>query len=208
MKKRLYVFGLVVMLSISALGCGKKKDKTHDTSDTSSGATTTESVAEVATPENAGDPKSDLLYFVNYSLPSIQGNKDRAVEIYNSYFDTDKADIEAYAKTLKDDAIPMMKEYIDELSALEVKTEEVEVLRQECLDSANKRYKALKFVLKAIDEQRKDFLSKANTYIKKAEQANDQYLADMVAMAEKYDVKVSGYEKPAQVGTTTDAETK
>ena len=201
MKKRIYFTGLVIALSLAVVGCGKNKDKNNTESTTEITASDT----NAATGEY-DEVKTDLLTFVNEELPKIESKKNIALEIYNSNFDTENINVDEYAEKLDKEAVPAMKEYIDELTAISVKTEEVETLKQYLLESAKKQQKALKQVSRAISEPNRTYLKKADKNILKAKELTDTYKEEMTKLAKNCGINVIGNETGGKSASGSDAD--
>lgn len=182
MKKRLYLLLLTVAMVLTVAACGKKKD------------TNEKKVNK--------ELQEDLTTFVNEKLPAIESKRNNAVKIYNSYFESNDVDLEAFATELQGTAIPDMTSYIDELSAIELKTDEVKSLRDLYLQSAQKQLDAMNKVSAALAEQNPDYLSEADALIDESSELLLQYQTNLRKLALDNDIKING---DFQTSTSTDA---
>ena len=141
MKKKLYIITLVALALCLFTGCGKKKEETTE------------------------DPnkalKDEVVEFVNNKLPAIEKDRDNAVAIYNSYFESEDVDLEQFSTELQGTAIPAMQTYVDNLTAIEVSTDEVKALKEH-YRSEGAKLKSLEQEaskeLKLAESIRKDFV--------------------------------------------------
>ena len=183
MKKKLYIMALLVCILSMFTGCGKKKE------------------------EESSDPnavlKDDIIEFVNNKLPAIEGDRDNAVAIYNSYFSTDNVNLEQFSSDLQGTAIPSMETYITNLNNIEVKTDEVKALKDLYLQSAQKQLDAMNKVAAAINEQNPDYLTEADTLIAESENLILQYQTQLRTLAMDAGITING--SFDGVSTDTDA---
>lgn len=189
MRKKIFAAFLVLALSASVVGCGKKKDG-GEASVGSESATPMDSVLYDAFPAEATDLGSDLLIFVNKNVAGIENKKNDSLRIYNSYFTDKDVDVKEYADRLSKEAIPAMKEYLDELKAIEVKTDEVAALKKRLVSSANNQYKALKNVRDAIKDHNHSLIIKADEYFKKSNKQLDKYNTELSELAASCNIEV------------------
>lgn len=154
MKKKILAFGIALSLFAVPCACGKEKK------------------AE-ATTENA--VKTDVVEFVSQELPSIKEKRDGAIGIYNSYFSNDNADVNAFLESLKNDAIPGMEQYLQELNSIETGTEEVSELKALYAQSAQRQYDAMKMVLSALEGDNADYLTQAENLVSESQELMKQY---------------------------------
>lgn len=178
MKKKIYIAVLSLALACTAFGCGKKEE----------------------------DPKvkiqQDVMNFVNEELPAISSDRDNAISVYNTYFNTEDLDIKKFLNDLQTTAIPNMETYIDNLSAVETNTDEVEELKSLYLQCAQKQCDAMKMVASAIEEENPEFLIQANTMIDEASGFLTQYESKLRLMTIENDIEVNGTFNSAPAGST------
>lgn len=171
MKKKLYIISMMVCLICLVTGCGKKK-KTDD--------------------DPSAAVKDDVVEFVNEKLPAIEGDRDNAVAIYNSYFQSENVDLEQFSSDLQGTAIPAMETYINNLSNIEVSTDEVKELKDTYLQSAEKQLEAMNKVAASINEQNPDYLTEADALIKESENLIVQYQTQLRTIAMDTGITING----------------
>lgn len=190
MKKVIYGMLLTVAFASCFTGCGKKDDE----------ATTQEKVAEFS-PE----VKEEIISFVNDGVAAKQEDRKAAIDIYNSYFTEDKVDLEAFKSKLNDEAIPKMQGYIDDISAIEAKSDDVKELKELFLLGAQKQHEAMVMVSSALDTENPEFLTQANSLISESESYITQYETKLRLLTIDYNIDVNGQFTSA---ATVDSETQ
>ena len=171
MKKKAYIAILTLALACTFAACGKKDDKTEDT---------TVSV------------KEDVVEFVNEELPTIKADHDSAIATYNAYFaEGNQQAIAEYKTTLQDNAIPTMESCISKIEAIEVATDEVTDLKNTYLHSVQKEYEAMKMVVSAIDGENPDYLTQADSLISEAATLMGEYQTKLQTIANEQGIIVN-----------------
>lgn len=173
MKKKFYIIAIMTLVLCLFTGCGKKKEEAAD--DNSNSAL-----------------KDDIVEFVNNKLPAIEGDRENAIAIYNSYFETDDVNLEQFSSDLQGTAIPQMQNYINSLTAIEVSTDEVKNLKDLYLQSAQKQLDAMNKVAAAINEENPDYLTEADSLIKESEDLILQYQTQLRTLALDNDIVING----------------
>lgn len=156
MKKKICIILTGLMMTCALVACGKDKKE------------------EVAVDETK-TVQEDLVEFINDELPGIATDKDNALTIYNSYFNGTEVDNSALLTDLKSNAIPSLEKYIENLSAIEVETEEVKEVKQAYLMGVQKQYEAMKMVVNAVENEMPDYLVQAEALIVEAQTYMNDY---------------------------------
>ncbi len=169
MKKKIYIVAMILALSATLCGCGKKEEK-----------------------EDTASVRDDVIEFVNQELPAIEADRNSAIAVYNSYFVSDDVDLDLFVSNMNSSAIPSMETYISNLTAIEVATDEVVILKNMCLQCAQKQHDAMKKVVLAIEEQNPDYLSEAEGLISEAETTMAEYQEELKAIAADNNITISG----------------
>ena len=168
--KKFYIMLITVCMVCSLAACGKKDDDKDD-------------YAEI---------KADVIEFVNEELPAIEGDRNTAVSIYNSYFTSDNTDLEHFSSDLQNTAIPAMDTYMNNLNSIEVSTDEVKALKDLYTQSAQKQLDAMKKVAASINEQNPDYLAEADTLIAESESLLLQYQTQLRTIALDAGITING----------------
>lgn len=113
MKRRLLMTMMAMVLAFSFTGCGNKKaDET------------------TATTEAASEVKDEFIKFVGTDIPKMDTEEAEIMKKFNSYFAEGTAvDTDALLKDLTDNLLPDYKTFLDNVQAIEVKTDEVKALK-------------------------------------------------------------------------------
>lgn len=156
MKKKICIILTGLMMTCALVACGKDKKE------------------EVAVDETK-TVQEDLVEFINDELPGIAIDKDNALTIYNSYFNGTEVDNSALLTDLKSNAIPSLEKYIENLSAIEVETDEVKEVKQAYLMGVQKQYEAMKMVVNAVENEMPDYLVQAEALIVEAQTYMNDY---------------------------------
>ncbi len=183
MKRRLVSLLLLVTVLACFAGCGKKKN-----------------AAEPDSKENAA-VKEEITKFVNETLPAIQGKRDKAIEVYDSYFkEGSSLTAEKWLETLQNDAVTGFESYIDELSKLELTSAEVQELRSYLVQMATNERDAVNQVIAAIRDTDASYLSTAEDKMKSASENLNQYKEKLTAYCRTYGIIMNGSFDPATDG--------
>lgn len=170
MKKKIYMLALTVALACTAFGCGKKETKE----------------------DPAAALKSDIVEFVNEELPAIKSQRDSAISSYNAYFSSEDMELDAFLNDLKNTALPGMESYIEQLTAIEVSTDEVAALKDLYLQSSRKQYEAMRLVVSAIESENPDYLTQADLLIAESESLLGQYEEQLKTLASDNGITING----------------
>lgn len=183
MKKKIFTAVLILSLSVSMIGCGKKgSDK--------------------------DSLKNDIIEFVNDELPSISEDRDNAIDIYNSYFTTEDVDMDNFLVNLKESALPKMQTYITNLTAIEVSTDEVSGLKDLYLQSSQKQYEAMTLVVSAIEGENPEYLTLADSLIDESKSLLTQYESQLKILAVDNNITINGtFTSSSNAEQNTDAAT-
>ncbi|MBR1816645.1 MAG: hypothetical protein IJ763_08090 [Lachnospiraceae bacterium] len=169
--KKFYIMLITLCTICSLAACGKKDEEKKD------------EYAEI---------KADVIEFVNTELPAIEGDRNTAVSIYNSYFASDDVNIEQFSSDLQNTAIPTMETYMNNLNNIEVSTDEVKNLKDLYVQSAQKQLDAMNMVATSINEQDPDYLTQADSLIDESESLLLQYQTQLRTIALDAGITING----------------
>lgn len=170
MKKKILAITLLFSLTAALCSCGKE----------STSEETTENLV-----------KKDVVEFVSEELPAIKEQRDSAIGIYNSYFANENPDVEAFKQSLKNDAIPGMEKYLENLNAIETSTEPVTELKSIYCQSAQRQYDAMKMVLSALEGENAEYLTQAQNLVGESEEFMKQYKDKLNSIASENDITIN-----------------
>ena len=184
MKKKLLVVGMTFAMMLSFGGCGKKEEAT---------------VAETVT-EAGITVGSEVEQFINRDLPSIASERDKAVRLYQAYFEKNM-DSEQWLTSLENDAITSYDSYLEKLKAFEYTTTEVQGLQSTYLQSAQLQRDAIQDVIDGIKNSDATYFDSAEEKIEQSETYMDSYKKNLKTICENNNITIYG-----NIGTATDAD--
>ncbi|MBQ8914356.1 MAG: DUF3053 family protein [Lachnospiraceae bacterium] len=169
--KKIYITLITVCMICLLAACGKKEEDEKD---------------------NYAEIKADVIEFVNEELPAIEGDRNTAISIYNSYFTTEDVKIEQFSSDLQNTAIPTMETYMNNLNNIEVSTDEVKALKDLYVQSSQKQLDAMNKVAASINEQNPDYLTEADSLIAESENLLLQYQTQLRTIALDAGITING----------------
>ena len=187
MKKKLLVVCMTFAMMFSFGGCGKK-DETP---------VSTEAKTEAGITVGA-----EVEQFVNRDLPSITSERDKAVRLYQAYFEK-SMDSEQWLSSLENDAITSYDSYLEKLKAFEYTTPEVQGLQSTYLQSAQLQRDAIQDVIDGIKNSDATYFDSAESKIEQSETYMATYKNDLKTICADNNITIYG-----NVGTSTDADSE
>ena len=131
---------------------------------------------------------------------------------FNSYFAEGTAvDTDALLKDLTDNLLPKYKTFLDDVQAIEVKTDEVKALKDQYYDAMNAQYEAMQKVEAAVKDKNKDIQTEAQKLLSDAQSKYTAYNDAVYALAQKENVTLNGEiatTATSEAGSTTEANTE
>lgn len=173
MKNRLLLFLIFATFIISLAAC-KNKDANADKEG------------------NSISIQADVVEFVNDELAPILTYRNTAISSYNSYFQTNEMDTQAFLTELEAATIPNMEAFLEGLNNIEVATPEVCELKEIYILSATKQLEAMKLVALAIKEENPDYLTQADVLISEAGKYMTQYESALKTLCEEHNIDIEG----------------
>ncbi len=192
---RLLMTMMAMVLAFSFTGCGNKKaDET------------------TATTEAASEVKDEFIKFVGTDIPKMDTEEAEIMKKFNSYFAEGTAvDTDALLKDLTDNLLPNYKTFLDDVQAIEVKTDEVKALKDQYYDAMNAQYEAMQKVEAAVKDKNKDIQTEAQKLLSDAQSKYTAYNDAVYALAQKENVTLNGEiatTATSEAGSTTEANTE
>ena len=176
MKKKIIVLALGICLSLGVTACGSESAETGE------GAVS----SETATTEAKIPLQKEILTFVGESLPSISGDRDRAVQLYNDYFNEGgEKDSDKWMTTLSQEALPKYETYLSNLKGLKTSNDEVTTLKNLYLESAELQRDAIQLVVDAIKNADSTILDKAQAKVEASRTKLQEYNDNLKTLCEQ-----------------------
>ena len=196
MKKKILILALALGLSMGAVSCGKEEADT----------TATQPVA--ASTEKKMTLQDEILIFVGDSLPSISGDRDRAVLLYNDYFTAagNEKDSEKWMTTLSEEALPKYDTYLSNLKALKTTFPEVTQLKELYLASAQLQRDAIQLVVDAIKNADSSILDSAQQKVEQSRDKLREYNDSLKKLCEENNITLEGLGGTEDTESTGDTE--
>lgn len=164
-------FRRIIIVSAACVlltGCGKKEETVDNT------------------------VKDDLVEFVSVELPSIQEERDNAINKYNECFNNDSISPDDFLAALENEAVPELTSYIDKLNAIEVTSDEVKELKDAFYNSSSKQLEAMNYVVVALKEKDAESLNKAEACLNESASYLTNYETQLKTLAAEYNIEIVG----------------
>ena len=139
-----------------------------------------------------GKVSVDLTTYVNQGVMNIAELEQKALAKYASVTGKNYKNDEMVYQALQDDVIPLYKRFIRGLRAIQPQTEEVRVLHRIYIEGADSLLEGFKLVLLAIEKQDSSIIRPANEYLETGLRDTERWKKDLIALSEKYGVKITG----------------
>ena len=136
------------------------------------------------------DPVKEDLYSYLSQMEEIQPVQQEAINTYNTYVNDPESDSQELLDAMNDTIIPSYQTYIDQLNAITPETEEVQAVKQVCVDGANKQYEALNKVVEAIEACDTNMLAEADTLIAESESIFSDYENQLSTLAAEHEISL------------------
>jgi hypothetical protein len=137
----------------------------------------------------------DLTTYVNQGVMNITELEQKSLTRYASVTGSNYKNDQTTYEALRDYVIPLYKRFIRGLRALQPETEEVRNLNRIYIDGADTMLEGFKLILLAIETQDASLIRPANDYLEKGRLDNERWRKELIALSEKYDVKIVGTEE-------------
>jgi len=184
MKKKIAALALGLLLCAGLTACGTESE---DTGSAGSGSAVT------ATTEAGPTLQQEIISFVGDSLPSISGDRDRAVQLYNEYFSVGgEKDSDKWMTTLSQEALPKYDTYLGNLKALKTTNPEVESLKKLYLESAELQRDAIQLVVDAITNADSTILDQAQKKVDDSKVKLEEFNTQLKTLCEQNNITLEG----------------
>jgi hypothetical protein len=138
------------------------------------------------------DPvQEDLLEYLNEELPAISDIELDAVNAYQSVTGVNYQDDYIMYDTLVYDVVPTYQQFLDELEAIELETEELREIHETYIDGANLQYNAFVRIITALEEQDFGKIEEANEMLNDARKQMRDFNNQIVQIAEEHSVELT-----------------
>lgn len=173
MKRNLFRGIIVAAMGLMLCGCGTD----------SAGSTTEEAVSPVV---------SDFVEFMNTELPPAVAKETEAMAAYNKYFTGDTVDTAGLLDEMNNTVIPGYNEFLSELEAITVETDEVKEIYNAYSESMQLQYDGLCKMEQALRNSDTDMQAEAVGLFNDARDKYATYQILVKELADKYGIKLNG----------------
>lgn len=173
MKKRLLMGIITVVMGIMLCACGNSGSDT----------TTEAAVSPVV---------SDFVEFMNTELPPVVAKETEAMAAYNKYFNGGTVDTAALLEELNNTVIPDYNEFLSDLEAITVETDEVKKIYDAYSEAMKLQYDGLCKMEQALRNNDTDMQTEAVGLFNDARDKYSTYQILVKELADKYGIKLNG----------------
>ena len=135
----------------------------------------------------------DLLDYINTQLPKVADNESKAIELYESVSGDNYTDDKTMYYTIKNEVIPVYREFIDELEPIsdKLKTAEVKGVHEKYIEAANTQFSAFMLILSALENGDYNEMSEANEKLDKGRKLLREFKSDLKKLCEENNVDLN-----------------
>ena len=130
--------------------------------------------------------QNDLIDYASNKLPEVYLLQREAMIDYNDV----KVGSKDAGSIMDKKVIPEYKKFLDKLSSIHPKTNEVSQLHEIYLDAANLQYSAFIKISKSIETNNKNLVKSANNDLEKARVKISEFKLKLSELADKHKVKI------------------
>lgn len=138
-----------------------------------------------------GDPvQDDLLNYVNEQMPALADDETEIVGKYADVTCMNYTDDYILYDALKLEIIPEYNEFLSDLEAVEIETDELRKIHEDYIEAANIQASAFLQIVTAIENQDSAIINEANEKLNTARKMMRDYKSDVEKLAKEHDVKL------------------
>lgn len=138
-----------------------------------------------------GDPaQDDLLDYVNEQMPTLADDETEIVGKYAAVTGMNYTDDQTLYETLKGEIIPEYNQFIKDLEAVEIETDELRKIHEDYIEATNIQASAFLLIVTAIENQDSAMINEANQKLNTARKMMRDYNNDVKKLAKEHDVKL------------------
>lgn len=139
-----------------------------------------------------GDPvQDDLLNYLNEEIDDVADLEAEALDAYDSVTGANYVDDYLLYDTLSYTVIPVYQEFVSELEAIDVETDELREIHETYIEGANTQYNAFVKIMTAIEEQDPNKIEEANLMLDDARKLLRDFNNDIENLAEEHNVEIT-----------------
>lgn len=137
------------------------------------------------------DPiQDDLLNYVNSDMKTAYELEKKAVSAYESVTGTNFSNDQVLYDTLQNEVIPTYEQFIKELKAIKVETDELKKIHAIYIKGAETQYRAFKVIIEALENQDPALIEEANAILEQGRNQISDYQNKLDQLAEEHNVNL------------------
>lgn len=139
----------------------------------------------------SGDPvQDDLLNYVNKEIKDAGKLEAAAVSAYDGVTGANYQDDQTMYDALINDVIPNYSEFMKELEAVTIETDEVRAIHEIYIEGANIQFNAFAKIKQALENQDANLIQEANDMLADARKHIRDYQTELDKLAKEHDVEI------------------
>ncbi|WP_226675966.1 hypothetical protein [Rossellomorea aquimaris] len=138
------------------------------------------------------DPvQDDLLNYINEEMQPLAVLEEEAIAEYDSVTGNNYVDDMTTYVHIEEVVIPLYRDFIDQLEAVDPKTSEVQELHENYIAAVNLQESAMIKILAAIDQQDYDMVAEANNMLAAGRAGIRSFTNELEILADEHNVEMT-----------------
>lgn len=131
--------------------------------------------------------QDDLLDYINNDMQTVAELESKTVDLYDEAREDTASDYEMYLM-LRDEVLPVAREWSEATEDIEVETEEVREVHELYIKMVNENCSGMTLMLSALENQDYAQITQANEKLDSARKLGRDYQAELSKLMEEHDV--------------------
>ncbi|WP_147534772.1 hypothetical protein [Bacillus marasmi] len=137
------------------------------------------------------DPiQEDILNYVNSELSQAHKLEKKAVTAYESVTGANFTNDQALYDALQNEVIPTYKQFLQELKAVKIETEELEKIHDIYIKAAETQLEAFEVIIQALENQNPVLINQANDMLEQGRNQISDYQKKLDNLAQEHNVNL------------------
>lgn len=137
------------------------------------------------------DPiQEDLLNYVNTEMKSANELENKALTAYESVTGANFSNDQVLYNTLQNEVIPSYEQFIKELKAVKINTDELRKIHAIYIQAAETQFKAFEVIIEALENQDPALVEEANSILDQSRIQINDYKKKLYELAEDHNVNL------------------
>lgn len=134
--------------------------------------------------------QDDIMNYVNEETTAAAELESKAIAAYEGVSGANYQDDQIMYDALVNDVIPNYTEFIDELEAVKIETDELKEIHEIYLKGADLQHQGFVKVVEALEKQDASIVEEANQLLNEGKQLIEDYQKKLDALAKDHDVEL------------------